>query len=93
MFAVVVGATLVMALLGISEAWFPNKNLGAVIWDGTRYYIEPPTACFTEGRPPAGVDCSGEARLELGTAARNLAVLLVAAGAASLWSFRRRDVP
>jgi hypothetical protein len=93
MFAVVVGATLVMALLGISEAWFPNKNLGAVIWDGTRYYVEPPAACFAEGRPPTGVDCDGEQRLELVTAARNLAILLVAAGAASLWSFRRRDVP
>ncbi|HEX6148546.1 hypothetical protein [Nocardioides sp.] len=93
MFAVVVGATLVMALLGISEAWFPNKNLGAVIWDGTRYYIEPPMACFVEGRPPRGLDCSGLEKLELWTAARNLAVLLALAAAASLWSFRRRDVP
>ncbi len=93
MFAVVVGATLVMSLIGISEAWVPNKNLSAVIWDGTRYYLEPPTACFVEGRTPRGLDCSGEAKLELGTAARNLGGLLVVAGAASLWSFRRRDVP
>ena len=93
MFAVVVGATLVMALLGISEAWFPNKNLSAVIWDGARYYVEPPDACFMEGRPPQGLDCNGREKLDLWEAGRNLGGLLVVAGAASLWSFRRRDVP
>jgi ABC-2 type transport system permease protein len=94
MFAVVVGATLVMALLGISEAWFPNKNLGSVIWNGSSYYVEPPSACFAEGRrPPAGLDCNGRERLDLWEAARNLGALLVVAGGASVWSFRRRDVP
>jgi hypothetical protein len=93
MFAVVVGATVVMALLGISEAWFPNKNLGAVVWDGTRYYLEPPEACFTSPEPPVGVDCSEFARLTLWQGARNLGALLAAAVAVSLWSFRRRDIP
>jgi ABC-2 type transport system permease protein len=92
MFAVVVGATLVMALIGISEAWFPNKNLSAVIWDGTSYYREVPDECYT-GRPPAGLDCDDQVRLELSQAARNLGGLLLVAGAASVWSFRRRDVP
>lgn len=93
MFAVVVGATIVMGLLGISEAWFPNKSLGAVLWDGTRYFVEPPAICFEERRPPQGMDCSGFSRLSLGEGVRNLAVLLVAAVAVSLASFRRRDVP
>ena len=92
MFAVVVGAAVVFAVLGLSEAWFPNKNLGAVIWDGTRYYSEPPAACL-EGRPVRGLDCSGMERLSLWEGARNLGVLLAAAMAVSLWSFRRRDVP
>lgn len=92
MFAIVVGATVLLALIGVSEAWFPNKNLAAVIWNGTFYYVEPPTACF-QGRPPNGVDCSGRATLELWTAVRNLGVLLAAAVAVSLYSFRRRDVP
>ncbi len=93
MFAVVVGATLILALIGVSEAWFPNKNLSAVIWDGTRYYTNPPDICFTGRRPPEGVDCADYARLSLWTGARNLAVLLAGAVAASMWAFRRRDVP
>lgn len=93
MFAVAIGAAVVIALLGLSEAWLPNKNLGAVIWDGTRYYVEPPPECLEEPRPPKGSDCSGLRRLGFWQAARNLGVLLVVATAASLWSFRRRDVP
>ena len=94
MFAVVVGATLLLALVGVSEAWFPNKNLGAVIWDGTVYYVEPPAACFGPGGPPDNaLDCNGTARLGLWTGVRNLGVLLAAAVGLSMWSFRRRDVP
>ncbi len=93
MFAVVVGATLVLALIGISEAWFPNKNLSAVIWNGAIYYVQPPDACFIEARPPRGLDCNGRERLELWEAFRNLGALLLVTAGASLWSFRRRDVP
>ncbi len=94
MFAVVVGATLILALIGVSEAWFPNKNLAAVIWNGTTYYVEPPPACFQgPGRPPQELDCSGMSRLGLWTGVRNLGVLLAGAVALSMWSFRRRDVP
>ncbi len=92
MFAVVVGATILLALLGVSEAWFPNKNLGAVIWNGSNYYVEPPTVCF-QGRPPRGIDCDGREKLELWVAARNIGVVLAGAVALSMWSFRRRDVP
>ena len=94
MFVVVVGATLMLALIGVSEAWFPNKNLSAVIWNGTTYYVEPPSACFQgAGRPPPGLDCSGTARLDLWTGVRNLGLLLAVAVALSVVSFRRRDVP
>lgn len=93
MFAVVVGATVVMALLGVSEAWLPNKNLGAVIWDGTRYYVDPPDVCYQGPRPPEGVDCTEFRELSLWEGARNLGVLLVAAVGVSIGSFLRRDVP
>ena len=92
MFAVVVGATILLALVGVSEAWFPNKNLGAVIWNGSMYFVEPPSLCF-DGRQPPGVDCSGRQQLELWTAVRNLGILLAAAVGVSMWSFRHRDVP
>ena len=93
MFAVVVGATLILALIGVSEAWFPNKNLSAVIWNGSTYYVEVPSVCYSGPRPPEGVDCKEFARLTLWTGVRNLGVLLAAAVAASVWAFRRRDVP
>jgi ABC-2 type transport system permease protein len=93
MFAVVVGATIVMAVIGVSEAWLPNKNLGAVIWDGTRYYVNPPDICFQGPRPPEGVDCSEFRELSLWQGTRNLGVLLVAAVGVSTASFLRRDVP
>lgn len=93
MFAVSVGAAIVLALLGASEAWLPNKNLGAFIWDGSRYYVNPPDICFQPGRAPEGIDCRQFQRLSLWDAARNLGVLLAVAVAASIWSFRRRDVP
>jgi hypothetical protein len=94
MFAVVVGGAVLLAVVGISEAWFPNKNLGAIIWNGSTYWIEPPAACYSgPGRPPAGLDCSGRGHLELWAAARNLGVVLVAAAGVSLLAFRRRDVP
>ncbi|MFC6285777.1 hypothetical protein ACFP3Q_01055 [Nocardioides sp. GCM10027113] len=93
MFAVVAGATVVLATLGVGEQWYPHKNISAILWDGARYYVESPSACFGRGPAPDGVDCSGFGRLELATAARNLGVLLAAAVALSVWSFRRRDVP
>jgi len=94
MFAVVVGATLLLALIGISEAWFPNKNLGAVIWDGSRYYVEVPNVCFQgRGGRPEGVDCRQFGVLTMWEAVRNLGVVLAGAVALSMWSFRRRDVP
>ena len=93
LFAIVVGATIVLSILGISEAWFPNKNLGAVIWDGSRYYVEVPEICYQGPRPPAGIDCRETRELSAWTGVRNLGVLLLAAVAVSMAAFRRRDVP
>jgi ABC-2 type transport system permease protein len=93
MFAVAVGATVVIALLGLSEAWLPNKSLGAVLWDGTRYHVEPPAVCMTSPRPPDGVSCRAVEHLSVWEGVRNLGVLLAVAVGASMLSFHRRDVP
>ena len=57
------------------------------------YYAYPPDVCFAGPRPPEGVDCREFDTLTVWQGVRNLGVLLVAAVAASVWSFRRRDVP
>ena len=95
MFAVVVGATLILALIGVSEAWFPNKNLGrGHLERHPVYYVDvrQTSASRGSGRPRASTaaDVTGSS---CWTGVRNLGVLLVAAVAASVWSFRRRDVP
>ena len=92
LFAVVVGSTVVLAGLGVSQRWMPHTNVQAVLADGTRYYREPPVGCY-ERRPPEGLDCREFATLSLTDGALYLATFLALAIALSIWSFRRRDVP
>ncbi len=64
-----------------------------MIWDGTRYYVEPPDVCFQRPRrPPAGVDCRQFETLDAGDG-RALPRRALASRGVSVWSFRRRDVP
>ena len=90
--AVALAGGIVIAALGIGERWQPPVNLQAVVENGATYYVDPPQACFN-GAPPPGVNCSGERHLDLAPAAGYWGVALVLAGALSLVSFRRRDVP
>lgn len=93
LFAVVIGSTVVLAALGVSEQWMPHTNIAAVINDGARYYREVAEICYQGRRPPEGVDCRQYATVSLGDGASYLGVALVAAVGLSAWSFRRRDVP
>ena len=92
LFAVTIAGGLLIAALGISERWYPQLNLMAVVTNGATYYAELPDECFGT-RPPEGVDCDGERELSAAQGAAYLVPLLLAGGAASLLSFRRRDVP
>ncbi|MFA6298591.1 MAG: hypothetical protein WC642_05455, partial [Nocardioides sp.] len=47
LFGVVLAGSLFFAALGVSERWFPHKNVAAIIKDGTRYYVEVPQSCHT----------------------------------------------
>lgn len=93
LFAVVIGSTVVLAALGISERWMPHTNIAAVLFDGARYYRNPPDACFMQTQPPAGIDCRDQGTVSLIDGATYLGVTLVAAVGASVLSFLRRDVP
>lgn len=93
LFAVVIGSTIVLSALGLSEQWMPHLNVAAVIFDGAQYWREPPSLCYEARRPPEGVDCREYARVELRQGATYLGSALAVAVAASLASFHRRDVP
>lgn len=93
LFAVVIGSTIVLAALGVSEQWMPHTNLLAVLNDGARYYREAPSICFSGPPPPAGTDCQQFGTVTLGDGVLYLGIALALAVALSMWSFRRRDVP
>ncbi len=90
LFAISVGATLLISALPLDspEIWMPHLNVEAWLANGVEYW--PMNDCSDYGASPES-DCLQ--RLELPQAGRYLGVLLLAAGAASLASFRRRDVP
>ncbi|CAI9419226.1 hypothetical protein [Nocardioides sp. T2.26MG-1] len=97
LFAVSVAGGVIVAVLGLSEHWQPQKNVAAIVKDGTTYWVEPPPSCFAEnqtGPPPQpGSECSGERVLSLWDGAAYYGAALVVTSGASLVSFRRRDVP
>jgi ABC-2 type transport system permease protein len=92
LFAVTIAGGLLIAALGISERWYPQTNLMAVITDGATYYVEPPDECFGS-RPLEDISCDGERNLSAAQGTAYLGPLLLVGGLASLVSFRRRDVP
>jgi ABC-2 type transport system permease protein len=84
LFTVSVGASLVITALPLEDPylWMPHLNVQAWLSNGAEYW--PMNGCAT--------DEGCERRLELPRAGAYLGVLLVAVCAASLASFRRRDV-
>lgn len=98
LFAVVLAGSLFFAALGVSERWFPHKNVAAVVKNGTHYYVEVPERCFSDRErqreePPEGSECDQRRELSLADGSLYYGVLLLGAGSASVLSFRRRDVP
>jgi hypothetical protein len=89
----VVGGVL-MAAVGVSGAWQPHENAAAVLADGTSYPVEVPERCWQRPQPPAeGSECDQLRELPLWQGTAYLGGLLAGVGAASVISFRRRDVP
>jgi ABC-2 type transport system permease protein len=92
LFTVAVAGSALIAVLGIDAKYEPRTNFSTVVLDGALYYVEVPDECFTQA-PPPGIDCEEEKVLPLRDGAIYLGSLVVVAGAASVLSFRRRDVP
>ena len=98
LFAVsVVGGTLIGLLGsagGSTERWQPQLNVLAFVTNDLRYHDDSdlPEECFT-GRGGSGEECNGERVLTATDGGLYLGALLLGAGALSLGSYRRRDVP
>lgn len=89
LFGVALAGGVVLGVLGVSDRWNPAINVAAVITDNTTYYVEVPC----QGEIDDGSICSEERKLSMAGGAGFLGTAVVAAGALSLLSFRRRDVP
>lgn len=94
LFALAVASGAVLGIVGQSSArWTPPLNVLAVVQGGASYYDESsvPPECFT-GRG-GGVECDGERTISATDGGLYLGTGLLLVGAASVISFRRRDVP
>jgi ABC-2 type transport system permease protein len=92
LFAVVIAGSFLIAVLPFEspERWLPHLNVLAWIADGATYYTAETQSCVEEGTEMV---CTGERTLTAGAAATYLFSVLGLVTAASLATFRRRDIP
>lgn len=97
LFAVSVAGGIVVAVLGLSDHWQPQKNAAAIVKNGTMYYTDPPKSCFVDPQPDQlrddDPDCATERELSAGAGVAYYGAALLVTVGASVLSFRRRDVP
>ncbi|WP_110205331.1 hypothetical protein [Nocardioides daejeonensis] len=87
-FGVALAGGMVLAIIGVTDAWNPALNLWAIVSNGVNYHAE--VAC--PGANPGGEQCFEERTLTLARGAAYAGVVVLAVGITSLLSFRRRDV-
>lgn len=96
LFAVSVAGGITLAVLGISEQWQPQKNVSAIVKNGTTYYVDVPDSCFAAGRhrePEPNSECDPERDLAAWQGVGYYGTALALTVGASVVSFRRRDLP
>lgn len=93
LFGVSIAGGIVISVLGLGEQWQPQKNVSAIVKNGTTYWVQPPLSCEGRAVGPDDEQCLGERELPLWRGAAYYGLPLVAAVGASVVSFRRRDVP
>ena len=87
MFGLALVGGMAVAVIGIGSVWNPALNVLAVVLDGTTYWATEPC-----GPRAGGSLCEVERPLSFERGTTFTGALLVAGVAASLLSFRRRDV-
>ncbi|WP_323790948.1 hypothetical protein [Nocardioides sp.] len=95
LFAVSVAGGILLGTIGPDDRGTldPTINAQAIITDGTEYYVSVPERCYNgSGEEAAGDDCDDRGERSLQQGVTYYGVLLAGVGAASLGSFRRRDV-
>ncbi|GAW49647.1 MULTISPECIES: ABC transporter permease subunit [unclassified Nocardioides] len=96
LFVVSIAGGLLIALLGLSEHWQPQKNVAAIVKNGTTYYVDVPQSCYSRPRssePEPDSECDERRDLSAWGGVGYYGVALVVVMGASVVSFRRRDVP
>ncbi len=94
LFAVSVAGGLLFALLPQGAlAYEPATNALAVVNGRAEYYVDVPDSCFSSGRPPRTEECDDTKEISVQHGTIYYGVLLLAVGAVSAASYRRRDVP
>lgn len=95
LFVVAVAGSLFVGVLGIGGRWQPDRNVAAIVNHGTTYWVDVPSSCWNGQRRPVeeGSRCDDSRELGLGAGVLYYGLPLLAAGALSVGSFRRRDVP
>lgn len=96
LFGVAIAGGIVIATLGLGEQWQPQKNVSTIVKNGTTYYVDVPESCF-QGRvyrePEPNSPCDPQRDLSPWHGVGYYGVPLVATIAASVLTYRRRDVP
>lgn len=96
LFGVAIAGGIVIATLGLGEQWQPQKNVSAIVKNGTTYWVEVPESCFS-GRvyrePEPDSECDNERDLSPWHGMTYYGLALVATVGGSVLSFRRRDLP
>lgn len=95
LFALSVFGGILIAVAGLDGKWQPATNLEAIVKNGTTYYADVPDRCYSDpiSDRPDDSECDQERELSAQWGVGYYGVLTLAAGAASVASFRRRDVP
>ena len=97
LFGVSIAGGIILATLGIGDQWQPQKNVSAIVKNGTMYYVDVPDSCFVGAsqmkEPEPDSECDQYRDLSLWHGVAYYGVALAVTAGASVASFRRRDVP
>jgi ABC-2 family transporter len=96
LFGVAIAGGIIISVLGLGEQWQPHKNVSTIVKNGTTYWVQVPESCWSRPQttpPEPDSECDDQRDLSAWHGVGYYGVPLVVVAAASVLSFRRRDVP